>query len=58
MNLSVNAKKRFQTHDYKKLGRNIYRDRWLYAMFLPVLVYFIIFKYVPMLGTVIAFKDY
>lgn len=27
-------------------------------MFLPVAAYFIIFKYIPMLGLVIAFKDY
>ncbi|WP_245375481.1 ABC transporter permease [Paenibacillus eucommiae] len=27
-------------------------------MFIPVLLFFIIFKYIPMLGTVIAFKDY
>ncbi len=27
-------------------------------MFLPVVVYFVIFKYIPMAGIVIAFKDY
>lgn len=36
----------------------IWRDKWLYIMVLPVLVYYIIFKYVPMYGLVIAFKDY
>ncbi|MEK3724100.1 ABC transporter permease [Paenibacillus sp. FSL H8-0034] len=30
----------------------------LMMMFFPVIVYFIIFKYVPMLGAVIAFKQY
>lgn len=30
----------------------------LIIMFLPVVAYFIIFKYIPMLGIVIAFKDY
>ncbi|MBO9605323.1 MAG: sugar ABC transporter permease [Paenibacillaceae bacterium] len=30
----------------------------LYIMFLPVIAFFVIFKYVPMLGLVIAFKKY
>ncbi|MFK7691422.1 ABC transporter permease [Paenibacillus sp. HJGM_3] len=30
----------------------------LYIMFLPILVYFIVFKYYPMTGLVIAFKKY
>ncbi len=35
-----------------------YKCRWLYLMFLPVLVYYILFCYKPMLGVVIAFKKY
>ncbi|MBP1990515.1 putative aldouronate transport system permease protein [Paenibacillus eucommiae] len=30
----------------------------LFIMFVPVLLFYLIFKYVPMLGAVIAFKDY
>ncbi|NMA95027.1 MAG: sugar ABC transporter permease, partial [Clostridiales bacterium] len=30
----------------------------LYVMLLPVLLYFLIFKYVPMYGVVMAFQDY
>nr|WP_240763026.1 ABC transporter permease subunit [Paenibacillus thalictri] len=30
----------------------------LMAMFLPVIAFYIVFKYIPMLGLVIAFKDY
>lgn len=30
----------------------------LIIMFIPVVAYFVIFKYIPMLGIVIAFKDY
>ncbi len=58
---------------YKDLRREHDQNafmRWLYSfrgykkhlaltlMFLPVVVYFIIFKYVPMAGIVIAFKNY
>ncbi|SFM17636.1 putative aldouronate transport system permease protein [Paenibacillus sp. 1_12] len=30
----------------------------LMAMFMPVILFYIVFKYIPMLGLVIAFKDY
>ena len=34
------------------------QHKWLYVLLLPGLLYFILFKYVPMGGLVIAFKDY
>jgi putative aldouronate transport system permease protein len=34
------------------------RDRWLYLMLFPGLVYFILFKYFPMWGVLISFQDY
>ncbi len=34
------------------------KDRWLYMLMLPGLLYFIIFKYVPMWGILLAFKNY
>lgn len=36
----------------------IWRDRWLYLMIIPAITYYFIFKYVPMYGLIIAFKDY
>lgn len=36
----------------------ILRHWRLYAMFVPVAVYFLIFAYVPMTGIVVAFKDF
>jgi len=36
----------------------IMRDKYLFLLGLPGIAYFIIFKYVPMLGVIIAFKDY
>lgn len=36
-----------------------FRSQWmLYTMVLPGLLYFIVFKYVPLLGSVIAFQDF
>ncbi|WNQ13221.1 ABC transporter permease subunit [Paenibacillus aurantius] len=34
------------------------RDKYLYLLLVPVVLYFIIFKYLPMLGEVMAFKNY
>lgn len=36
----------------------IWGFKWLYLMLVPVLAYYIIFKYIPMYGVTIAFKDY
>lgn len=43
---------------WRRLGADFIRDRWLYLLLIPGLVYFIIFKYLPMWGIVIAFEDY
>lgn len=40
------------------LLRYIIRDKYLILLVLPVVVYFILFSYLPMYGVVIAFKDY
>ncbi len=42
----------------RKLGREIVKNRWLYVLILPALVYLFIFNYLPMYGIQIAFKDY
>ncbi|RTE00753.1 sugar ABC transporter permease, partial [Paenibacillus whitsoniae] len=34
------------------------RNRWLYLMLLPGILFFLIFKYIPMYGVLIAFKNY
>ncbi|MCR2807290.1 sugar ABC transporter permease [Paenibacillus sp. SCIV0701] len=42
----------------KQMWRRLARNRWLYLMLLPGIVYFILFKYVPMYGVLLAFKNY
>lgn len=44
--------------DDKSIWFYLWRDKWLYLMLVPVLVYYIVFKYIPMYGLTIAFKDY
>jgi putative aldouronate transport system permease protein len=40
------------------LQSRLKRDRHLYLMLLPVIGFYLLFKYAPMAGEVIAFKDY
>ncbi|MDQ0896878.1 ABC-type polysaccharide transport system permease subunit [Paenibacillus sp. V4I7] len=40
------------------LIRRWQRDKWLYLLLLPGVLYFLVFKYIPMWGVVLAFKNY
>jgi putative aldouronate transport system permease protein len=50
------------TREKKKVRRplvsDIRRDKYLYMLILPGVIFFIIFKYFPMWGIVIAFQEY
>lgn len=41
-----------------KLWRQIWRERWMYVLALPGILFFVLFQYLPMLGNIIAFQDY
>lgn len=62
--MSVAVRKQGSAGDLRKmsLGHRIRRDlqkHWrLYLLFLPIFVYFIVFKYAPMAGLAISFQDY
>ncbi len=36
----------------------MWRDRWMHLFFLPGVLYFVVFIYLPQIGNIIAFKDY
>lgn len=40
------------------IGRDIKRDKYLYLLLLPGIICLFIFRYIPMYGVVIAFKEY
>jgi len=42
----------------KRFIRVYNRDKYLYMLFLIPFVYFVVFKYAPMYGVLLAFKDY
>ncbi len=39
-------------------ARALWRNRWLYLLMTPSLLYFLIFKYIPLWNAQIAFKDF
>lgn len=42
----------------RRLGVEAWKHRQYYLIFLPVFLFFLIFKYGPMYGVIISFKDY
>ncbi|MBB6632852.1 ABC transporter permease [Cohnella thailandensis] len=57
---SANAQAKYpgRLSGQESLGKSIVKHGALYLMIVPGLLYFIIFKYLPMFGLVIAFEDY
>ena len=47
-----------KTNHSRTLGRRIWEARYLYLLLLPLIVFLIVFKYIPMSGLQIAFKKY
>lgn len=43
---------------WKRLRQDLLRDKYLYVLALPGIIFFIVFKYIPMANLVIAFQDY
>ncbi|RAV03464.1 sugar ABC transporter permease [Paenibacillus sp. YN15] len=42
----------------KKIWNRLKRDKSLYLMLIPVVAFYLLFKYSPMVGEIIAFKNY
>lgn len=55
----VNKKTSVKSKDFSRVIKKDFRkNKWLYVMILPVIIYFLVFSYLPMTGIIIAFKDY
>lgn len=56
---SASVRKRRMKGDFTSLMKKRWmKNRWLYMMLLPGVIYFVLFKYVPMWGVIIAFQKY
>ncbi|GBF75654.1 protein lplB [Paenibacillus sp. 598K] len=42
----------------QRVGRELWRYRYLYVLAVPMILFYLVFVYTPMYGLVIAFKDY
>ncbi len=40
------------------MWRQAVRERWMYLFIIPGLLYFVVFRYLPLLGNIIAFQEY
>ncbi len=58
MQKSVTISENVQRIKHNKLFKDIIRNKYIYLMLLPAIAHYIIFKYIPMYGVVIAFKDF
>jgi len=54
----MSSKNKDMTFNKRPLKARLYEYRWFYAMFIPVLLFALVFKYAPILGVRYAFFDY
>ena len=43
---------------WRQFAKDVLRDKWLYLLMVPGILYFAVFRYAPMYGLKIAFQDY
>lgn len=53
-----NIKKQSSKIKRQSIFKTIKKDPWLYILLIPGILHFIVFKYAPMWGILIAFQDY
>jgi len=42
----------------RRLARDMWKHRWIYLLVTPTLLYYLIFKYIPLYNAQLAFKDF
>jgi putative aldouronate transport system permease protein len=54
----VGSSARVRHRSESAVWSKIRRERWMYAFVVPGFVFFVVFRYVPLLGNIVAFQDY
>ncbi len=57
-NIMKKTDKSFRLHSKGHLLKSYYENRYLLFMLLPGIIYYLLFRYGPMYGLIVAFKDY
>lgn len=52
------AKPAHELSAWERFRRDVVRDKWLYLLLLPGIIFFLIFRYIPIFGNVIAFMEF
>ncbi|WNR45975.1 ABC transporter permease [Paenibacillus roseipurpureus] len=56
--LSTTIRSNLVTLNKQSRWKTFYKERYLWLLLLPGLIYFLVYKYIPMLGVVIAFQHF
>lgn len=56
--IEIAAKRSGNRKEKKDIFKRVYNNRYLYFLLIPIFAFYIVFKYAPMYGTIIAFKDF
>ena len=57
-NIEANNKLKKQHSIIGELKKDVKKNKWVYIMAIPVILYYLIFNYAPMYGALIAFKEF
>ena len=57
-NISKSESDRIRFRDGKERWANLKKYKALYLLSIPGIIYFLLFKYVPLVGSIMAFQDY
>ena len=52
------AKPAYELSGWELIKKNVVRDKWLFLLILPGMLFMLIFRYIPIFGNVIAFMDF
>ena len=52
------AKPAYELSGWARFKKAVVRDKWLYLLILPGMLFMLIFRYIPIFGNVIAFMDF
>ena len=56
--MAAAVKPAYEMTKWERFKKDVIRDKWLYLLILPGMIFLLIFRYIPITGNVIAFMDF